>query len=127
MGPLNGFTVIELAGLGPAPMGSMILADMGANVIRVERPGAADPLASEPVSARNKKSVVLNLKAPEGVEALLKLIETADAFIDPYRPGVCEKLGFGPLGQVRVNTKSSGGWVVFWGKMDNFSPFPAKR
>ena len=96
MGSLTGYTIIELAGIGPAPMGGMILADMGAEVIRIERPGAADPKLAEPISGRNKKSVVLNLKQEAGREALMALIEKADALIDPYRPGVCEKLGFGP-------------------------------
>lgn len=96
MGSLTGYTIIELAGIGPAPMGGMILADMGAEVIRIERPGAADPKLAEPISGRNKKSVVLNLKQAAGREALMALIEKADALIDPYRPGVCEKLGFGP-------------------------------
>ncbi len=96
MGSLTGYTIIELAGIGPAPMGGMVLADMGAEVIRIERPGAADPKLAEPISGRNKKSVVLNLKQEAGREALMALIEKADALIDPYRPGVCEKLGFGP-------------------------------
>lgn len=96
MGSLTGYTIIELAGIGPAPMGGMILADMGAEVIRIERPGATDPKLAEPISGRNKKSVVLNLKQEAGREALMALIEKADALIDPYRPGVCEKLGFGP-------------------------------
>ena len=96
MGALSGITVIELAGIGPGPMGGMMLADMGAEVIRIERPGALDPKLAEPISGRNKKSVVLDLKQPAGLEALMKLIERADALIDPYRPGVCEKLGIGP-------------------------------
>lgn len=96
MGTLSGITVIELAGIGPGPMGGMMLADMGAEVIRIERPGALDPKLAEPISGRNKKSVVLDLKQPAGLEALMKLIERADALIDPYRPGVCEKLGIGP-------------------------------
>ena len=96
MGTLNGITVIELAGIGPGPMGGMMLADMGAEVIRIERPGAMDPKLAEPISGRNKKSVVLDLKQPAGLEALMKLIERADALIDPYRPGVCEKLGIDP-------------------------------
>ncbi len=96
MGPLNGFTVIELGGIGPAPMGGMMLADMGAEVIRIERANGTDLKRMRDVSARGKKSVVLNLKQPEGVETLLRMIENADVLIDPYRPGVCEKLGVGP-------------------------------
>ena len=71
MGALTGYKVIELAGIGPAPMGGMILADMGAEVIRIERPGAADPKVAEPISGRNKKSVVLDLKQDAGRKALM--------------------------------------------------------
>ena len=96
MGPLNGYTVLELAGIGPAPMGGMILADMGAEVIRIERAAAAGSKPLIDVSLRGKKSVALNLKDPQGVETLLRMVENADVIIDPYRPGVCEKLGIGP-------------------------------
>lgn len=95
MGPLNGYTVIELAGIGPAPMGAMVLADMGAEVIRVERAGAGG-LRMKDVSSRGKKSVAINLKDPQGIETLLRMVENADVLIDPMRPGVCEKLGIGP-------------------------------
>ncbi len=95
MGPLNGYTIIELAGIGPAPMGGMMLADMGAELIRIDRAGA-DPRLTEKVSGRGKKSVVLDLKQPRGVETLLRMVENADVLIDPFRPGVCEKLGIGP-------------------------------
>lgn len=96
MGPLHGYTVIELAGIGPAPMGGMMLADMGAEVICIDRAAGASSLVMKDVSARGKKSVVLNLKDPGGLETLLRMVENADVLIDPYRPGVCEKLGFGP-------------------------------
>ncbi len=96
MGPLNGYTVLELAGIGPAPMGGMVLADMGAEVIRVERSSAVGARSAIDVSARGKKSVALNLKDPKGVETFLRMVENVDVVIDPYRPGVCEKLGIGP-------------------------------
>jgi alpha-methylacyl-CoA racemase len=96
MGPLNGYTVIELAGIGPAPMAGMMLADQGAEVIRIDRAATEGASPLEAVSGRGKKSVVLNLKHAEGVETLLRMIENADALIDPFRPGVCEKLGIGP-------------------------------
>ncbi|MEZ5568506.1 MAG: CaiB/BaiF CoA-transferase family protein [Halioglobus sp.] len=96
MGPLNGYTVLELTGIGPAPMGGMILADMGAEVIRIDRASGTSPLVMKDVSARGKKSVILNLKDPQGIETLLRMVENADVLIDPYRPGVCEKLGIGP-------------------------------
>ena len=116
MGALGGYKVIELAGIGPAPMGGMILADMGAEVIRIERPGAVDPKVAEPISGRNKKSVVLDLKQDAGKAALIALIEQADALIDPYRPGVCEKLGFGPDECLARNPKLVFARMTGWGQ-----------
>jgi alpha-methylacyl-CoA racemase len=116
MGALTGYTVIELAGIGPAPMGGMMLADMGAEVIRIERPGAADPKVAEPISGRNKKSVVLDLKQDSGKDTLMALIERADALIDPYRPGVCEKLGFGPDVCLAKNPKLVFARMTGWGQ-----------
>jgi alpha-methylacyl-CoA racemase len=116
MGPLNGYTVIELAGIGPAPMGGMILADMGAELIRIDRVGGADPRLIERVSGRGKKSVVLNLKDPVGVEALLRMVENADAIIDPYRPGVCEKLGIGPQVCLQRNPRLVFARMTGWGQ-----------
>ena len=116
MGALSGYKVIELAGIGPAPMGGMILADMGAEVIRIERPSSADPQVAEPISGRNKKSVVLDLKQDAGKAALMTLIEQADALIDPYRPGVCEKLGFGPDECLARNPKLVFARMTGWGQ-----------
>jgi alpha-methylacyl-CoA racemase len=116
MGPLNGYTVIELSGIGPAPMGGMILADMGAEVIRIERAGAFNPLKTKDVSFRGKKSVVLNLKDPQGVETLLRMVENADVLIDPYRPGVCEKLGVGPDECLARNPKLIFARMTGWGQ-----------
>ena len=116
MGALSGFKIIELAGIGPAPMGGMMLADMGAEVIRIDRPGAADPRVAEPISGRNKKSVVLDLKQDAGKAALMALIEQADALIDPYRPGVCEKLGFGPDECLARNPKLIFARMTGWGQ-----------
>ena len=116
MGPLNGYTVIELAGIGPAPMAGMVLAEMGAEVIRIERAGAFDPLKSKDVSFRGKKSVVVNLKDAQGVETLLRMIENADVLIDPYRPGVCEKLGIGPEVCLERNPKLVFGRMTGWGQ-----------
>lgn len=116
MGPLNGYTVLELAGIGPAPMGGMILADMGAELIRIDRAGGADPRLMEKVSGRGKKSVVLNLKDPAGVETLLRMVENADVIIDPYRPGVCEKLGIGPDVCLARNPKLVFARMTGWGQ-----------
>ncbi|MEH6581799.1 MAG: CaiB/BaiF CoA-transferase family protein [Halioglobus sp.] len=116
MGPLNGYTVIELAGIGPAPMAGMMLADMGAELIRIDRVGGMDPRLTEKVSGRGKKSVVLNLKDPEGVETLLRMVENADVIIDPFRPGVCEKLGIGPDVCLQRNPRLVFARMTGWGQ-----------
>jgi alpha-methylacyl-CoA racemase len=116
MGPLNGYTVIELAGIGPAPMGGMMLADMGAEVIRIDRAAGASHLVMKDVSARGKKSVVLNLKETEGIETLLRMVENADVLIDPFRPGVCEKLGIGPEVCLDRNPKLVFARMTGWGQ-----------
>ncbi|MBV1904652.1 MAG: CoA transferase [Pseudomonadales bacterium] len=115
MGPLKGYTMIEMAGIGPAPMAGMIFADMGAEVIRIERTGM---LGRKPdaVSSRGKKSVAINLKSPEGVETLLRMIEKADVLIDPFRPGVCEKLGIGPEQCMARNPKLVYSRMTGWGQ-----------
>ncbi len=115
MGPLNGYTVIELAGIGPAPMGAMILADMGAEVIRIDRAGAG-ALHMKDVSSRGKKSVVINLKDPAGIETLLRMVENADVLIDPMRPGVCEKLGVGPDTCLERNPRLVFARMTGWGQ-----------
>jgi len=114
MGPLHGYTVIELAGIGPAPMGGMMLADMGAEVIRIER--SASALVMKDVSARGKKSVVINLKDAGGLETLLRMVENADVLIDPFRPGVCEKLGIGPDVCLARNPKLVFARMTGWGQ-----------
>ncbi|MFK7828425.1 MAG: CaiB/BaiF CoA transferase family protein [Congregibacter sp.] len=116
MGPLNGYTVIELGGIGPAPMGGMMLADLGAEVIRVDRAAADAASPLESVSGRGKKSVVLNLKDPGGVDTLLRMVENADVIIDPFRPGVCEKLGVGPDACMARNPKLIFARMTGWGQ-----------
>ena len=116
MGPLNGYTVLELAGIGPAPMGGMMLADMGAEVIRIDRASGANALVMKDVSARGKKSVVLNLKEADGIETLLRMVENADVIIDPFRPGVCEKLGIGPDVCLARNPKLVFARMTGWGQ-----------
>jgi alpha-methylacyl-CoA racemase len=104
MGPLEGVRIVEFAGLGPAPFGAMMLADFGAEIIWVDRPGgypAPDPnLDFEQFGKfafynRNRGTVRLDLKAAKGRETALRLITSADALIEPFRPGVMEKLGLG--------------------------------
>jgi alpha-methylacyl-CoA racemase len=98
VGPLDGVRVVEIASLAPAPFGCMILSDLGADVLRVERPESCQPGRPEPVDplTRGRRSIGLNLKAPAGVELLLKLVTAADVLVEGFRPGVTERLGFGP-------------------------------
>jgi alpha-methylacyl-CoA racemase len=100
LGPLNGVTIIEMAGIGPGPFCAMLLADMGADVIRIDRIGGSDlgvPITkSTDFVARNRRSIALDLKQPQAIEIALNLIERADALIEGFRPGVMERLGLGP-------------------------------
>lgn len=119
MGPLKGIKVIELKGIGPGPYAGMLLADMGAEVVSVERsrgPNGVSLPASIDVICRGKKSIVLNLKHPDGLATLLKLIESADMLIEGYRPGVAEKLGFGPDVCHTFNPALIYGRITGWGQ-----------
>ena len=97
MGPLSGLRIIELGGIGPGPFCGMLLADMGADVILVERanPTLMIPRASD-ITCRGKRSITLDLKSEKGVEALLKIAAGADAVFEGFRPGVADRLGVGP-------------------------------
>ncbi|SHJ26328.1 alpha-methylacyl-CoA racemase [Desulfatibacillum alkenivorans DSM 16219] len=117
MGPLEGITIIELAGIGPGPFCGMMLADMGATVIRVERTGPSG-LGSLPgdVLARGRKSVAVNLKTPAGQAVVLRLCEKADAIFEGFRPGVAERMGVGPEDCWKVNPKLVYGRMTGWGQ-----------
>lgn len=117
MGPLKGFRIIEMAGIGPGPFAGMMFADMGAEVISVERPGVqvTDDIRTD-INRRGKKSINLNMKTPEGQQALLKLCETADAIFEGYRPGVMEKLGLAPEDVWQRNPKLVYGRLTGWGQ-----------
>lgn len=117
-GPLNGIKVIELAGIGPGPYAGQLLADMGADVIVVDRPGPALPKA---VDGRGKRSIMLDLKKPEAVEALLKLVAGADVLIEGLRPGVTERMGVGPDACHAVNPKLIYGRMTGWGQTGPWS------
>ncbi|WP_373092690.1 CaiB/BaiF CoA transferase family protein [Zhongshania sp.] len=117
MGPLSGIRIIELEGLGPAPFAGMMFADMGAEVISITRKSvAADAAVANIISERGKKSIALNLKDPRGVEAVLKLCESADALIEGFRPGVAERLGIGPEQCLARNPKLVFGRMTGWGQ-----------
>ncbi len=115
MGPLAGYRIIELAGIGPGPFCGMMLSDMGAEVIRVERP-AKDGRRPRDVLARNRKSLAVDLKHPEGVETVLRLCEGADALFEGFRPGVTERLGIGPEDCMGRNPKLVYGRMTGWGQ-----------
>lgn len=117
-GPLAGVRVVELAGIGPGPFAAMLLADLGADVVRVDRPGGAglgiDPALD--ITNRNKRSVLLDLKAPTDRETLLALVERADVLVEGYRPGVAERLGVGPRECLARNPRLVYGRMTGWGQ-----------
>jgi alpha-methylacyl-CoA racemase len=115
MGPLNGFRIIELAGIGPGPFCGMMLSDMGAEVIRVDRI-AKGVGAPKDVLQRNRQSVAVDLKKAEGIEIVLKLVESADALFEGFRPGVTERLGLGPDECMARNEKLVYGRMTGWGQ-----------
>ena len=120
MGPLAGIKVIEIAGIGASPFGAMMLADMGAEVLRIERPaGTATPGMMDPAKDllnRGRRSVALDLKKPEAVECVLKLAAGADALIEGFRPGVMERLGLGPEECAQANPRLVYGRLTGWGQ-----------
>ena len=113
-GPLCGLRVIEIVGLGAAPYCGMMLADMGAEVIRVERMPPPPPLPD--VLARSRRSIALNLKDEAALEVLLKLVEGSDALFEGFRPGVAERLGFGPETCLDRNPRLVYGRMTGWGQ-----------
>jgi alpha-methylacyl-CoA racemase len=116
MGPLSGIKVIEIAGLGAAPYGCMMLADMGADVVRVERlSGSGDTPENSPL-LRNRRSIACDLKAPEGRELVLAMVEKADIIIEAFRPGVAERLGIGPEACFARNARVVYGRMTGWGQ-----------
>ncbi|MFD3554604.1 CaiB/BaiF CoA transferase family protein [Streptomyces goshikiensis] len=117
-GPLAGVRVVELAGIGPGPFAAMLLADLGADVVRVDRPGGGG-LAIDPaydVTNRNKRSVLIDLKSAEGPQRVLELVERADVLIEGFRPGVAERLGVGPADCHARNPKLVYGRMTGWGQ-----------
>lgn len=117
-GPLAGLKVVELAGIGPGPHAAMILADLGAQVVRVDRPGGlqlGDDRIPDP-TLRGRRRVAADLKSPEGVETVLRLVEHADVLLEGYRPGVTERLGVGPEQCHARNAALVYGRMTGWGQ-----------
>jgi len=117
-GPLSGYRIIEIAGIGPGPFAAMMLSDMGAEVIRVERAQAVRPGAgpNKDLLQRNRRNIAIDLKNEAGRDALMRLVESADALIEGFRPGVMERLGIGPDECLARNSKLVFGRMTGWGQ-----------
>jgi len=120
-GPLDGVKVVEFAGIGPGPFCGMLLSDLGADVVRIDRKsaasrGEASPIDRFAVTARGRRSIALDLKHPEAIETCLKLIDTADLVFEGFRPGVMERLGLGPEVALGRNPKVVYGRMTGWGQ-----------
>ncbi len=116
MGPLHGIRLLEIAGIGPGPYCAMVLADMGAEVVRVVRPGP-DPFAARPaydLLSRGRRSVCVDLKCADGVDTVLRMVERADGLFEGFRPGVMERLGLGPEACLARNP------ALVYGRMTGF-------
>jgi len=114
-GPLSGVKVLEFAGIGPGPFCAMLLSDMGADVIRIDRKGAQGGSKFD-ITARGRKSIALDLKNPDAIETVLKLVEQADILQEGFRPGVMERLGLGPDVVLKRNPKIVYGRMTGWGQ-----------
>lgn len=119
MGPLEGIRIIELAGIGPGPFCGMLLADLGADVVLVDRKGGSLPFNAQPkydLTRRGKRSIAVDLKQPGAAEVVLRLIEQADGLIEGFRPGVMERLGLGPEVCLARNPRLVYGRLTGWGQ-----------
>jgi alpha-methylacyl-CoA racemase len=114
-GPLNGVRIVEFAGIGPGPFCGMLLSDMGADVIRIDRKDAK-PAAPHQITQRGRRSLALDLKAPAAVALCLELFTRAEMVFEVYRPGVMERLGLGPDAALKVNPKLVYGRMTGWGQ-----------
>ncbi|APA74917.1 CoA transferase [Mycobacterium avium subsp. hominissuis] len=115
-GPLQGLRVVELSGIGPGPHAAMILGDLGADVVRIDRPSGAPGGVVKDAMSRNRRIVTADLKSDQGRELVLKLVAKADVLIEGYRPGVTERLGLGPQDCAKVNDRLIYARMTGWGQ-----------
>jgi alpha-methylacyl-CoA racemase len=120
-GPLTGVKVVEFAGIGPGPFCGMLLSDLGADVVRIDRQGAGRGGSPTDITSRGRRSVALDLKNPAAIEACLKLVEKADILFEGFRPGVMERLGLGPDVALKRNPKLVYGRMTGWGQTGPWS------
>ena len=120
MGALDGVKVLELAGIGPGPFCGMMLADMGADVVRIDRAGSVKEFDEDSppndIISRGRKSIGIDLKNPQGKETVLRLVEASDIFFEGFRPGVAERLGVGPDDCLKRNPALVYGRMTGWGQ-----------
>jgi alpha-methylacyl-CoA racemase len=114
-GPLTGVRIVEFAGLGPGPFACMLLSDLGADVVRIDRPDGP-PLNPLDIVARGRQTVLVDLKQPESIEQVLQMLDHADALVEGFRPGVMERLGLGPDAVARRNPRLVYGRMTGWGQ-----------
>jgi alpha-methylacyl-CoA racemase len=119
-GPISGVKVLEFAGIGPGPFAAMMLSDMGADVIRIERPGSGDPTPDR-IDLRGRRTIALDLKSPAAIALCLELAESAEIIIEGSRPGVMERLGLGPDVLLARNPKLVYGRMTGWGQFGPLS------
>ena len=125
MGLLSGMTVLEIGGIGPGPFCAMLLADLGADVLRIEKPGKKaagfEERPSAKIVSRNKTALTLDLKSPDAVEVIKIMVRRADAIIEGFRPGVMERLGLGPDDLMGENPALIYGRITGWGQAGPWS------
>ena len=122
-GPLAGVKIVEMAGIGPAPFATMVLGDLGAQVIRIDRPaGGGDRPAARGATERGRVAIEVDLKSAAGRDAVLRLLETADVLVEGFRPGVMEKLGLGPEECLARNGRLIYGRMTGWGQQGPLAP-----
>ncbi len=105
-----------MAGIGPGPFCGMVLSGLGAEIVRVERPGAAEGVLDDPVTTRGRRSIALDLQHADAVGVVLRLVETADGLIEGFRPGVMERIGLGPGECLARNPRLVYGRITGWGQ-----------